>query len=182
MLAVSAPCAVVMLWLQGAGGPGQLHGLADAPRPAGASGGPRQPAPRQGSGEQPGDTHTPTHHSLLLQWPCGGRGGPTHQAQSLASTQTFLSVSAHGLGGLLKCVRCRVCSAVCRALALSWLVLLLQVQSFKDDPLIFKGNLRAQTGNELLKVRQGTACVSVLQYLGWCPQTPFHCCLDAPVA
>jgi hypothetical protein len=27
-----------------------------------------------------------------------------------------------------------------------------QVQSFKDDPLVFKGNLRAQTGNELLKV------------------------------
>lgn len=34
------------------------------------------------------------------------------------------------------------------------LCLLPQVQSFKDDPLIFKGNLRAQTGNELLKVRQ----------------------------
>lgn len=27
-----------------------------------------------------------------------------------------------------------------------------QVQSFRDDPLVFKGNLRAQTGNELLKV------------------------------
>jgi hypothetical protein len=28
-----------------------------------------------------------------------------------------------------------------------------QVQSFRNDPLVFKGNLRAQTGNELLKVR-----------------------------
>lgn len=28
------------------------------------------------------------------------------------------------------------------------------MQSFRNDPLVFKGNLRAQTGNELLKVRQ----------------------------
>jgi hypothetical protein len=31
----------------------------------------------------------------------------------------------------------------------------LQVQAFKDDPLVFKGNLRAQTANELLKVWLG---------------------------
>jgi hypothetical protein len=31
------------------------------------------------------------------------------------------------------------------------------VRSFRADPLVFQGNLRARTGNELLKVRRGAA-------------------------
>lgn len=41
---------------------------------------------------------------------------------------------------------------MCACSALPCPTIALQVQSFRDDPLVFKGNLRAQTGNELLKV------------------------------
>lgn len=40
-------------------------------------------------------------------------------------------------------------------------VLWCQVAAFKEDPLIFHGDLRVATGNELLRVRDGTMHSSI---------------------